>query len=431
MADQHTEQLLAAFADHLLRNQLSDDRHCKYMLHWVRRYMVHPPPLPSATPNELMDGFLGQLRREDLKEWQLDQAKQAVTAWRAWSGGRTPGETTPAPRVAAAADGSLDPGKTLAVLENTLRLRHYSPRTLDTYMDWARRYLAYLKATSQVTPAGALISIPSFQNYISHLATRMRVSANTQNQAFCAILFLLRDVLGMEVGTLQNTVRAKRGEHLPTVLSVDEVRRLFAQMSGTPRLMAELIYGGGLRISECCTIRVKDIDFGMNQLCLRAAKGFKDRTTLLPEKLKPMLQAHLQRVQALFERDRQQGVAGVALPDALARKLPSASTEWAWFWVFPSKTLAVDPETHVVRRWHATDSALQRTIADAARRAGITKRVTAHCLRHSFATHLLVSGVDIRQVQELLGHSKVETTMIYTHVARGLRAPPRSPLDQL
>jgi hypothetical protein len=195
-----------------------------------------------------MDAFLGQLRREDLKEWQLEQARQPVTTWRAWSGRRTSGEPTPAPRVAAAADGSFDPGKVLAVLEHTLRLRHYSPRTLGTYMDWARRYLEYLKATNQVTPAGALIMVSSFQNFISHLATRMRVSSSTQNQAFSSLLFLLRDVLGMEVGVLENTVRAKRGEHLPTVLSVDEVRRLFVQMSGTPRLMAELIYGGGLRI---------------------------------------------------------------------------------------------------------------------------------------------------------------------------------------
>ena len=294
-----------------------------------------------------------------------------------------------------------------------------------------RRYLDYLKATNQTTPAGVLITVTSFQNYISHLATRMRVSANTQNQAFCALLFLLRDILGLEVGVLENTVRAKRGEHLPTVLSVEEVRRLFDQMTGTSRLMAELIYGGGLRVSECCKFRVKDIDFGTNQLYVRAGKGFKDRTTLLPDRLKPQLETHLQRIRELYDQDRRDEVEGVAMPDALDRKLPSASKEWAWFWAFPSRALAVDPETHVVRRWYATDSALQKMIADAARKAGIPKRVTPHCLRHSFATQMLVNGVDIREVQELLGHSNVETTMIYLHVARGLRAPPRSPLDQL
>ena len=238
-------------------------------------------------------------------------------------------------------------------------------------------------------------------------------------------------VLGLEVGVLENTVRAKRGEHLPTVLSVEEVRRLFAQMSGTPRLMAELIYGGGLRVSECCNLRVKDLDFGMNQLHVRAGKGFKDRTTLLPDRLKPQLEKHLQRVRELYDQDRREGMEGVAMPDALDRKLPNACKEWAWFWAFPGRTLAVDPETHVVRRWHATDSAIQKMIAEAARKAGIPKRVTPHCLRHSFATQMLVNGVDIREVQELLGHSNVETTMIYLHVARGLRAPPRSPLDQL
>ena len=431
MADRATEQLLSAFADHLLRNQLADERHGRFMLHWVRRYLVHPPPVSNATPEELMDAYLGQLRKEDLKEWQLDQAKQSITAWRAWSGGRNTGEPAPAPRIAATADGSFDPGKTLAVLEHTLRLRHYSPRTLGTYLDWSRRYMDYLKATNQITPAGALITVTSFQNFISHLATRMRVSASTQNQAFCALLFLLREILGLEVGVLENTVRAKRGEHLPTVLSVEEVRRLFGQMTGTLRLMAELLYGGGLRISECCNLRVKDIDFGMNQLYVRAGKGNKDRTTLLPERLKRALEEHLKRVRGLFDEDRQANVAGVAMPDALDRKLPNASKEWAWFWAFPSRTLAIDPETQIVRRWHVADSSIQRMIGDAARKANITKRVTPHCLRHSFATHLLVNGVDIRQVQELLGHANVETTMIYLHVARGLRAPPRSPLDQL
>ena len=431
MADRATEQLLSSFADHLLRNQLADERHCRFMIHWVRRFLVYPPPVSNATPDELMDAYLGQLRREDLDDWQLDQARQSITAWRAWSGGRKTGEPEPAPRIATAADGAFDPSKTLAVLEHTLRLRHYSPRTLDTYLDWARRYMEYLKATNQITPTGVLISVSSFQNYISHLATRMRVSANTQNQAFCALLFLLREVLGVEVGVLQNTVRAKRGQHLPTVLSVDEVRGLFDHMTGTSRLMAELLYGGGLRISECCNFRVKDIDFGTNQLFVRSGKGFKDRTTLLPDRLKPQLEAHLQRVRNLYDQDRREGLEGVAMPDALERKLPNASKEWAWYWAFPCRSLAVDPETHVVRRWHITDSALQKMIAEAARKAGIPKRVTPHSLRHSFATAMLVNGVDIREVQELLGHANVETTMIYLHVARGLRAPPRSPLDQL
>jgi len=178
-------------------------------------------------------------------------------------------------------------------------------------------------------------------------------------------------------------------------------------------------------------MRVKDIDFGMNQVYVRGGKGAKDRTTLWPERIKPTLQAHLKRVQSLYQLDRKSNVAGVAMPDALDRKLPNASTEWAWYWVFPSRRLAIDPETQVVRRWHATRTAIQKALHQAAVKAKIPKRVTVHCLRHSFATHLLVSGVDIREIQELLGHAHVETTMIYTHVARGLREPPRSPLDQL
>ena len=431
MAEQLSEQSYSAFADHLLRNQLADERRGRYMVRWVRRYHAHPMPVSDATPQERLDAFLGQLRKEAIEEWQVEQAREAITVWRAWSGNQQTGEAVAAPRITMDATGAFDPHKMLAVLEHTLRLRHYSLRTIETYREWARRYLEYLAATKQCTETGALITVASFQNFISQLATRLRVSASTQNQAFCALLFLLREVAGLEIGVLENTVRAKRGKHLPTVLSVEEVRRLFAQLSGTLRLMAELIYGGGLRVSECCNLRVKDVDFGMNQIMVRSGKGAKDRTTLLPESLKSTLEEHLKRVRGLYDEDRKAHMAGVAIPNALERKLPDASSEWAWFWLFPSRTLTVDPATRVARRWHTTDSAIQRALADAARKAKITKRVTVHCLRHSFATHLLVNGVDIREVQELLGHSNVETTMIYTHVARGLRAPPCSPLDRL
>jgi integron integrase len=291
--------------------------------------------------------------------------------------------------------------------------------------------VAYLKETNRAVNDRPVISREGLTDFLSHLATARNVSASTQNQAFGALLFLFREVLGNELGDMERTVRARRGQRLPTVLASEEVRRLLEQLTGTTQLMAELTYGGGLRLMECCRLRVKDIDVGTNQIYVRSGKGDKDRTTLLPDRLKPSLQAHLERVRALYDQDRQAGVAGVALPDALERKLPNAGTDWAWFWVFPSKSLALDPRTQVVRRWHVTDSWLQRAVSQAARKANIPKRVTVHTLRHSFATHLLVNGVDIRQVQELLGHAHVETTMIYTHVARGLRAPPRSPLDAL
>jgi integron integrase len=269
-----------------------------------------------------------------------------------------------------------------------------------------------------------------YGDFISQLATRQHVSAGTQNQAFAALLFLYREILGVEVGDLGRTVRARRGERLPTVLSPDEVRRLLAQMSGTSRLMAEVIFGGGLRVMECCRLRVQDVDFD-NELLRVRGKGDKDRTTLLPQSVREGLRAHLARVRTLYDQDRAASVAGVHLPDALDRKYPNAGVEWAWYWVFPSKTLALDPRTNVVRRHHVSDVAIQRAVKDAVRKADIAKHASVHTLRHSFATHLLLQNVDIRQVQELLGHAHVETTMIYTHVLKELRHAPRSPLDTL
>ena len=432
MADHDTERLLSGFADHLLKNRLADEKHGRYMVNWVRRFLALPPPVANATADECLQSYLRALEAERYEDWQVEQARMSVTAWFAWRGGLA-AAPTPAPvaKISLAADGTVDSAQALEALSQTMRVRHYAYRTEQTYLDWVRRFFEYLLSAGCVANGRPVLTSETFQNFISHLATRLHVASNTQNQAFASVLFLYRDVLGLAVGELENTVRAKRGQRLPTVLSADEVKSLFGRMEGTPRLMAELIYGGGLRVMECCRLRVKDVDFGMNQLMVRGGKGDKDRSTLLPERLKPALEKHLQRVRGLYDLDRKAGLAGVHMPDALERKLPRASTEWAWFWAFPSKELSVDPRANVVRRHHASDSYIQRAVAEAARQAGIVKRVTVHTLRHSFATHLLVGGVDIRQVQELLGHAHVETTMVYTHVAKGLRAPPKSPLDQL
>ena len=429
MADHDAERLLAGFAGHLLKNRLADEKHGRYMVKWVRRFLAGPPPAANATPDECLQAYLLKLQQEQLQEWQMEQAHQSVSAWFAWRDGQP--KVTPAPKLSLAADNTVDPARALEALTQTMRVRHYSFRTEKTYLDWARRFFEYLISAGYVLNGCPVLTPDSLQNFISHLATRLHVASNTQNQAFAAVLFLYRDVLGVGVGELENIVRAKRGQRLPTVLSADEVRSLFGSMEGTPRIMAELIYGGGLRVMECCRLRVKDLDFGMNQLLVRGGKGDKDRVTLLPERLKPALEKHLQRVRGLYELDRKAGLAGVYMPDALERRLQHASTEWSWFWLFPSRGLAVDPQANVIRRHHASDVSVQKAVAQAVGKAGIAKRVTPHTLRHSFATHLLVSGVDIRQVQELLGHAHVETTMIYLHVAKGLRAPPKSPLDQL
>ena len=257
------------------------------------------------------------------------------------------------------------------------------------------------------------------------------MAASTQNQAFNAVLFLFRNVLCKEVGDLGNTIRAKRGQRLPTVLSAEEVKKLLAKMSGKNRLMAELIYGSGLRLMELASLRVKDIDFDSNTIFVRSGKGDKDRATVLPLTVKDRLIEYLKTIKDLHSKDIAAGRGEVYLPDALARKYPNAGTLWAWQYVFPSVTLSVDPRSGRIGRHHISDKSIQTTFRTAIKDAGIVKHATVHTLRHCFATHLLMSGVNIREVQELLGHKNVETTMIYTHVMRDMAGAPKSPLDAL
>ena len=270
-----------------------------------------------------------------------------------------------------------------------------------------------------------------FKNFLSHLALKQRVSSSTQNQAFNAILFLFRQVLVKETGDLGDTVRAKRGQKLPVVLSVDEVKRLFEQMTGTNRLIAELLYGAGLRLMELARLRVQDIDFDSNTIFVRSGKGDKDRSTVLPKTARERLIEHIANVKTLHDKDLAIGHGEVVLPDALSRKYPNAAKEWIWQYVFPSSSLSVDPRSGKTGRHHISDKSIQLAVKNALRQSGIAKHATVHTLRHSFATHLLQNGVNIREVQSLLGHKNVETTMIYTHVLRDMKNAPQSPLDVL
>ncbi|MCE9613966.1 MAG: integron integrase [Lentisphaerae bacterium] len=320
----------------------------------------------------------------------------------------------------------------MTCLRDTLRLKHYSYRTEQTYTEWVDRFLDYLRETDNgAAQSGYRITAQSVKDFLTYLATRRQVSASTQNQAFNALLFVCREVLSLEDLNLDTGVRAKRGKKLPVVLTVQEVRALLAHMSGTSRLMAEIVYGGGLRVLECCRLRVKDVDFQENLLFIRGGKGDKDRSTLLPVSVKPALAEHLENIRHLHQADRAAGVAPVWLPDALARKYPRAGEEWAWQYVFPARDLSTDPRGGAVRRHHVCEGMLQKAVKIAVREVPIHKPASVHTLRHSFATHLLLHGVDIRQIQEYLGHQSVETTMIYTHVVRDLRSPARSPLDLL
>jgi integron integrase len=307
-----------------------------------------------------------------------------------------------------------------------LRARHYSPRTEQTYCHWIKRFILFHGKRHPMVMGETEINA-----FLTHLAVKENVSASTQNQALSALLFLYRHVLGHEIGDLGEVIRAKKANHLPVVMTREEVKAVLSKFRGGKWLMASLMYGAGLRLMECLRLRIQDIDFSRNEILVRGGKGQKDRVTMLPESLKKPLQDYLRRVKAMHEGDLCDGCGQVPLPDALDRKYPSASREWRWQWVFPQENRWTDPKTGEQGRHHADESILQKAFKQAVEEAGLTKRATCHTLRHSFATHLLEAGYDIRTVQELLGHTDVRTTMVYTHVLnRGGRGV-KSPVDDL
>ena len=310
-------------------------------------------------------------------------------------------------------------------VSHAIRVRHYSPRTEEAYRHWIRRYILFHGKRHPSGMGGGEVT-----QFLSHLANRENVAAATQAQALAALLFLYKHVLEMELPWLEDVIRAKRPRRIPTVLEREEVKGLLGQMRGVHALMARLMYGTGMRIGECVAVRVKDLNLARRELIVRDGKGGKDRVTMLPAALLEPPEEQLRRSRGVFDEDRERNRPGVALPYALERKYPNAGRLWAWHWVFPQGKLSMDPVSGIVRRHHAYDQTLARAIMVAARKAGIERPVTSHTLRHSFATHLLHDGYDIRTVQELLGHKDVSTTMIYTHVLnRGGRGVV-SPLDR-
>ena len=311
-------------------------------------------------------------------------------------------------------------------VRQALRLRHYSPRTEQAYLRWIRRFILFHNKRHPAELGG-----PEVTTFLSWLAEEQKVSASTQTQALSAVLFLYRNVLRLDLPWMTAVVRAPHRPRLPVVLSREEVRAVVRRLQGVERLVAMLLYGSGLRLLEALRLRVKDIDFDQEQLIVRGGKGDKDRVTMLPQSLRGELKRHLSQVRVLHERDLGRGGGEVELPRALARKFPGAGRDWIWQWVFPSSRAGVDRETGVVRRHHLHESAVQRAVAVAVRQSGIGKRGTCHSFRHSFATHLLEDGYDIRTVQELLGHGDVSTTMIYTHVLNKGAFGVRSPADRV
>lgn len=317
---------------------------------------------------------------------------------------------------------SSESPRLLDCLRDRIRVKHYSIRTEDAYTHWVRRFILYhgKRHPRDLGPA-------EVTEFLTHLAVRKSVSSSTQNQAKSALLFLYKEVLGMELPWLNDIEAAKVSRHLPVVLSVDEVRALLGLVTGTSGLILKLLYGTGIRVMKGVSLRVKDVDFTRGEILIRDGKGAKDRATMLPGSVVVPLREHLVRVRTLHESDLKAGLGAVQLPYALERKYPNAARDWIWQYVFPSARVSTDPRSGRVGRHHADDKALQRALRQACREAGISKHATPHTLRHSFATHLLEGGYDIRTVQELLGHADVQTTMIYTHVlnrgGRGVASP--------
>lgn len=315
--------------------------------------------------------------------------------------------------------------KLLDRVRNTVRTKHYAYSTEKTYLGWIRRYILFHKKRHPATLGEAEIA-----EFLTDLAVNKIVSASTQNQALNAVVFLYKQVLQIQLGTFPDLVWAKKPKRLPVVLSPTQVRRLLETMTGRNHLMASLLYGSGLRLQECLRLRIKDIDFDYHQLTIRSGKGQKDRITLLPECCIPDLKKEMQGVKSIYDQDQKHGIGISEIPFALERKYPRCAFSWGWQYVFPASKPSIDPRSGLLKRHHLDASVLQKAIRQAAHKTHINKPVTPHTLRHSFATHLLQQGADIRTVQELLGHEDVKTTMIYTHVIKQGALGVKSPLDR-
>jgi integron integrase len=406
------------FKSYLISSKLTDEKKAVFYLSWVTRFFkfYNKSPEDSVTHEEI-ERFLKYLSR-NCEDWQVKQASQAIQLYQYYR------ERKKTEKITESLESNAQWKLIAESMHKIFRLTHRSYRTEQAYIGWVRQFYRFMKGRSPYS-----LESKDVKDFMTYLAVERNVSISTQNQAFNAILFLFRYVLDKKIDDISDTVRAKRKIRLPVVLTKSEIKRLFDQMSGLYLLMAKVIYGCGLRLQECLQLRIKDVDFERNAVIVRSGKGDKDRETTLPESIKENLREQLKKAQKFHENDRKNNIAGVQLPYAFERKSPNAGKEWAWFWVFPSATLSIDPQTKTVRRHHVFRSNLRKAIKQAGIKANIAKRLTVHSLRHSFATHLLESGHDIRTIQDLLGHADLNTTMIYTHVVNKNRLGVKSPLD--
>ena len=417
----HDYAQLKEFVNFLVTRNLLPEKKISYYQSWIAKYSAfHGVDLNTSVQitDDLISDFVTHLSRR-YEDWQVEQAGDALRLLLFFQAGKDERVVN-----AGTDESSLWKAKAAEMIR-ALRLRHRAKSTEDNYLHWLRRFYLYLKSK----PPMELVD-DDVRNFLTYLAVEKKVSASTQNQAFNAILFFFRHVLARDL-SIGSAVRAKPGRRLPVVLSKGEINRIFGFMDGTALLMARLIYGCGLRGKECLNLRVKDLDLEKGSLTVRAGKGNKDRVTVLPQSLTGALEKQLVMARDLHDEDRSKNVKGVYLPDSLGRKYPNADKEWAWFWVFPAPGLSIDPQSGVTRRHYIHKTNLQKKFRRAVQEAKIAKPASLHTLRHSFATHLLESGYDIRTIQDLLGHKDVKTTMIYTHVAGKNIVGVKSPLDDL
>lgn len=420
---------LPEFQKYLISHKFVSEKNAPYHAYWVSKFLGFSNNNKELSQDLLSRKFLNHLNsQKDIAGWQIQQAEQAL---RLYVEHFLKG-IIPAPYLGPLQKEKIHSNlpQTLNKMREAIRIKHYSYKTERSYIDWVKRFYDYVL---NIKKKGIYNSFDSsdVRDFLSHLAVKRRVSSSTQNQAFNALLFLFRHVIKIELGDLNKTVRAKRGAKLPVVLTVEEVQQLFKHIEGKSLLILQLLYGSGLRLMELARIRVKDIDFSADLIFVRSGKQDKDRSTILPKYVKDPLRAHIEGVKSLHEKDLKAGYGEVYLPGALEHKYPKAAKDWCWQYVFPAANLSIDPRSGKIRRHHISEKSIQNSVKTATRKAGIAKHATVHTLRHSFATHLLMNGVNIREIQELLGHKNVETTMVYTHVLRNIANAPKSPLDSL
>ena len=412
--------ILDEFKGYLKTKSAVNEKYVPYYARWVSScYAFVNQSISEVLTQTQKQDFLKQFAKNH-EDWQVKQAEAALRLYDYYLSGLQ----------GSAKEESLESKEKWGVVEantrNAMRLRHMSYSTEKTYLMWLRSFYGFLSGKCPDD-----LTAEDMQRFLSYLAVERKVSTSTQNQALNALVFVYRHVLDKHLGDDElNAVRAIYKRRLPVVLTVREAHSIFDKLSGIHRLMAMLIYGCGLRLQECLSLRIKDVDIEQGIVIVRSGKGDKDRRTVLPESLKDDLIKHIAESRSLYDSDRKDDINGVYLPGALEKKYPNAGKEWGWFWVFSSKSLSVDPRTSIVRRHHMHPASLQKAFKAAAAEAGITKQASVHTLRHSFATHLLESGYDIRTIQELLGHRNLQTTMIYTHVATKNILGVRSPLDK-